>query len=291
MNTAIRTTIFILLLGFLLEAGLMLYSSGKIGLCHPVVKQTEELRKMPPPEDPQVLQEKANELLKSPYVSRVILTRGNRVLFDREKHPEEVSTSVVIKKGDYTITIFAPISVCVRRAIVWLLGSCFILTAIAVYIFLHFSVVRRFREISAYIREIEEGLEELNALMEHVDLLEAKEILASVGELLSRVRERLESRIYEQRLEKMQIHNSVVDIIDGVDRVLEGDLTVRLPVSSSLTGALAEALNSLIAKFEGTLSKMDGILERLEKDDLYREEARKLKEELQQFRFRKGLKP
>ena len=119
-----------------------------------------------------------------------------------------------------------------------------------VYLFTKVNITKRLEEIAAYLTKIEEEIELLPELIEEQKIQEVKKVLISVNMLIKQLKERLQVKLEEVQYEKIKMQNMIVDFVDGLERAVHGDYTVRMAVTPDLVGALAEILNELLSNIE-----------------------------------------
>ena len=125
-------------------------------------------------------------------------------------------------------------------------------TAVGVY-FLYKSIVFPMTHIQSVIRRINRG-----KLKARVKLIENDEL----GDLGLAFNQLLDDRIQnleEQSLENERLNNSIISLIRAVGTIARKDLTIKVPVSSDITGTVSDAINLLTSETASALMRVKSI--------------------------------
>ena len=144
--------------------------------------------------------------------------------------------------------------------------------------------------VASYIKGSD--IEDVGTLIEEDWPPEIKKVIVAIDLLLRRVERKLKIRIEEVKRDKLFAHNSIADLVDCLDKVSQGDLSVRAETAPDMVGALGEAFNDALSVLEERLSHAQALVKKLEME-MEREDGnlaqmkellRRLKMSLQYFK-------
>ena len=195
--------------------------------------------------------------------------------------------SILISLFLYLVFIKGKIvSLPVSQVVFIVLGIFSLLVSFFVYAFTKVNITKRLEEIAAYLTKIEEEMEVLPQLIEEQKIQEVKKILISVNMLIKQLREKLQVRLEEVQYEKIKMQNMIVDFVDGLERAVHGDYTVRMAVTPDLMGALAEILNELLSSIEREFAEIYKLTTEFERTSDKEKILSNIRERLSRLKFK-----
>ncbi len=162
-----------------------------------------------------------------------------------------------------------------------------LLATLLVY-FLLKGMEEQLNSVASYIKGSE--LDDVSALVNEDWPPEVKKVIVAIDLLLRRVERKLRIKIEEVKRDKLFAHNSMADLVDCLDKVSQGDLTIRAETSPDMVGALGEAFNDALSVLEERLSHAQALVKKLEMEIEGREEENlaQIKELLRKLRMSLG---
>ncbi len=136
-----------------------------------------------------------------------------------------------------------------------------LLVMLLVYILLK-GMEEQLSSVATYIKGSE--LDDVSALVSEDWPPEVKKVIVAIDLLLRRVERKLKIKIEEVKRDKLFAHNSMADLVDCLDKVSQGDLSIRAETSPDMVGALGEAFNDALSVLEERLSHAQALVKKLE---------------------------
>ena len=133
--------------------------------------------------------------------------------------------------------------------------------ALLLYLFLR-GVSDKLYLISSYLKESD--LDDVDALVREEWPPEIKRVVTAIELFLKKVERSLRIKIEEAKRDKIFAHNSMVELVDCLDKVSQGDLRVRAEATPDMVGALGEAFNDAITVLEERLAEAKELVRQLE---------------------------
>jgi len=140
-------------------------------------------------------------------------------------------------------------------------GGLTLVMALLLYLYLR-GVSDRLYLISSYLKESD--LDDVDALVREEWPSEIKRVVTAIELLLKKVERSLRIKIEEAKRDKLFAHNSMVELVDCLDKVSQGDLRVRAEATPDMVGALGEAFNDAITVLEERTAEAQELVKQLE---------------------------
>jgi methyl-accepting chemotaxis protein len=125
-----------------------------------------------------------------------------------------------------------------------------VLLGLAVAFFIVFSITRPLNRLLAAVRRLEDGDEDARARLGRDD---------EVGRLGMAFDRMMDVRVGNLKRQNEELNNSVLALLQAVAQLARKDLTVKVPVSADVTGAVADALNLLTGETAKVLREVSDI--------------------------------
>jgi methyl-accepting chemotaxis protein len=117
--------------------------------------------------------------------------------------------------------------------------------------------------ISAYLKESD--IADIDELVKEEEWPpEIRRLVASIEILLKKIEKNLKVKIEEAKRDKLFAHNSIVGLVDCLDKVSQGDLRVRATATPDMVGALGEAFNDAMASLGERIGKIRKLITQME---------------------------
>ncbi len=166
--------------------------------------------------------------------------------------------------GDVTWTLvteisaaeaLAPVDTFVRRLAIGAGGAALVLALIALFV-----SQRLARSINAPIARLSGTVGELSAgNMDARAKLGTDDELGQLGDALDRLLDERVATLAAAARENEQLNESVIVIMQSVSQLAQNDLTVKVPVTPDVTGAVSDAINLLVRETTGALRNVLGV--------------------------------
>jgi len=140
-------------------------------------------------------------------------------------------------------------------------GGLTLVMALLLYLYLR-GVSDRLYLISSYLKESD--LDDVDALVREEWPPEIKRVVTAIELFLKKVERSLRIKIEEAKRDKIFAHNSMVELVDCLDKVSQGDLRVRAEATPDMVGALGEAFNDAITVLEERTAEAQELVRQLE---------------------------
>ncbi len=142
-------------------------------------------------------------------------------------------------------------------------GFCLtLLLAFTVSVFIQ-GLAEKLQLISAYLKESD--LADIDELVKEEDWPpEIRRLISSIDILLKKIEKNLKIKIEEAKRDKLFAHNSIVGLVDCLDKISQGDLRVRATSTPDMIGALGEAFNDAMASLGEKIERVKKLTEQLQ---------------------------
>ncbi len=125
-------------------------------------------------------------------------------------------------------------------------------TAIGIYL-LYKSIVFPLIHMQSVIRRINRG--KTNARVK----ITANDELGDLGSAFNKLFNERITQLEQQSKENDRLNNSIISLIRALDAIANKDLTVKVPVSSDITGTISDAVNLLTSETAQTLKEVKDV--------------------------------
>lgn len=116
------------------------------------------------------------------------------------------------------------------------------------------------RSINTPVSRLSNTVGELNAgNMDARVQLQTRDELGQLGGALDRLLDERVATLAAAARENEQLNESVITIMQAVGQLAQNDLTIRVPVTADVTGAVSDAINLLVSETSGALRNVLGV--------------------------------
>mgnify|MGYP003651243395 CR=1 FL=1 len=185
----------------------------------------------------------SEDLLDNSSLSKIIMSMRN--LIDTLGESSELYLATISEKAASQAQI-------TQAAVTGIIFMVAMATAVGVYL-LYKSIVFPLVHMQSVIRRINRG--KSNA---RVKILSQDE-LGDLGVAFNKLFNERINQLEEQSKENDKLNNSIISLIQALGAIANKDLTVKVPVSSDITGTISDAVNLLTSETAQTLKEVKDI--------------------------------